>query len=122
MTAYSIDLRQRIVLAVESGAGSQAEVAQQYEVSLSSVERYLHQWRRSASVAPRSGKPGPKRILEPHGAWLRAEVHRHPDATLAELCERLADAHGIQVHPSLMWRELQWLKLPLKKVAARQRT
>jgi transposase len=122
MKAYSIDLRQRIVLAVESGDGSQAEIAEQYGVSLSFVERLLRRWRTSESVTPLSGKPGPKRTLEPYGAWLRAEVKRQPDATLAELCERLAQTHGVQVHPSQMWRELLLLDLPLKKVAARQRT
>jgi transposase len=121
MKAYSIDLRQRIVLAVESGEDSQAKVAEQYAVSLASVERFLRQWRTNESVAPRTGKPGPKRKLEPYGAWLRAEVKRQPDATLAELCERLARAHGVEVHSSLMWRELQILALPLKKVPARQR-
>jgi transposase len=121
MKAYSIDLRQRIVLAVESADESQAEVAEQYEVSLSFVERLLHQWRTTGSLAPLSGKPGPKRKLEPYDAWLRTEVQRQPDATLAELCERLAQTQGVQAHPSLMWRELQCLKLPLKKVVARQR-
>jgi transposase len=122
MRAYSIDLRQRIVLAVDSGEGSQAEIAEQYGVSLSFVERLLRRWRTSASITPLSGKPGPKRILEPYGAWLRAAVQRQPDATLTELCERLAQAHGVHVHPSQMWRELQVLDLPLKKVPARQRT
>jgi transposase len=121
MKAYSIDLRQRIVLAVESGAESQADVAEQYAVSLSFVERLLHQWRTTQNLAPLRGKPGPKRKLEPYAAWLRAAVQRQPDATLAELCERLANAKGVQVHPSLMWRELQCLQLPLKKVTARQR-
>lgn len=115
MKAYSIDLRQRIVLALESGEESQAEVAEQYDVSLSSVERIMRLWRSNASVAPRNGKPGPKRKLEPYAAWLRAAVQRQPDATLAELCERLTRAKGVQAHPSLMWRELQFLELPLKK-------
>jgi putative transposase len=121
MKAYSIDLRQRIVLAVERGEDSQAEVAAQYDVSLSSVERFVRQWRTTESVAPSHGPRGPKRKLASYGDWLRAEVQRQPDATLAELCERLAKAHGVQAHPSLLWRELQILELPLKKVPARQR-
>ena len=121
MKAYSIDLRQRIVLAVESGEASQAEVAEQYAVSLSSVERFTRQWRTTASLAPSQGNRGPKRKLEPYAAWLRAAVQRQPDATLAELCGRLANAKGVQTHPSSLWRELQRLELPLKKVAARQR-
>lgn len=119
MKAYSIDLRERIVARVELGDESQAEVADDYGVSLPSVERFVHLWRTTDSVAPRKGKPGPKRKLEPYAAWLRAEVQRQPDATLAELCERLAEAHAVQAHPSLMWRELQLLELPLKKVSAR---
>lgn len=120
MKAYSIDLRERIVSAVESGEASQAEVAEQYGVSLSSVERLLRRWRTTKSVRPLSGQPGPKRRLEPYAGWLQAEVHKQPDATLAELCERLENMHGVNVHSSQMWRELQRLHLPLKKVAARQ--
>src|SRR6185295_9218546 len=107
MQAYSIDLRQRIVQAVESGEESQAEVAERFGVSLSFVERLLHQWRTTGSVVPLSGKPGPKRKLEAYATWVRTEVQRQPDATLAELCERLAKAKGVEAHPSLMWRELQ---------------
>lgn len=122
MSAYSLDLRQRVVAAVENGEDSQAEVADQYAVSLSCIERWLRRWRTTGSLAPLKGKPGPRRRLAPYDDWLRAEVTRQPDATLAELCERLQQTHGIQTHPSLMWRELQWLELPLKKVPARQRT
>src|SRR5512141_2816331 len=99
MKAYSIDLRQRIVLAVESGEDSQAKVAEQYAVSLASVERFLRQWRTNESVAPRTGKPGPKRKLAPNGACPRAEVRPQPDAPLAEHCERFTDAHRPQAQP-----------------------
>jgi transposase len=115
MKAYSIDLRQRIVAAVETGEDSQAEVAEQYDVSLSSVERLLRRWRTTHSVAALAGTPGPKRTLEPYGSWLRAEVQRQPDVSLAELCERLAKTQRVTAHPSMMWRELRVLNLPLKK-------
>jgi transposase len=115
MKAYSIDLRQRIVAAVEMGEDSQAEVADQYGISLPTVERLLGRWRTTQSVAPLTGKPGRKRTLESWGHWIRAEVQRQPDVTLAELCERLQQTQHLTAHPSMMWRELQRLDLPLKK-------
>ena len=115
MKAYSIDLRQRVVAAVAMAEDSQAEVAEQYAVSLTFVERLLRRWRTTGSVAPAAGTPGRKRTLEPYGNWIRAQVRQQADVSLAELCERLDKAHQVRAHPSMMWRELQLLNLPLKK-------
>ncbi len=115
MKAYSIDLRQRIVAAVELGEDSQAAVAERYAVSLTFVERLLRRWRTTHSVAPTACTPGRQRTLEPYGNWIRAEVHQQPDVSLAELCERLAKTQQVTAHPSMMWRELPALNLALKK-------
>ena len=47
--------------------------------------------------------------------WLRAEVKRQPDLSLAELCERVQAKWGLTVSQSMMCRELQLLNLPVKK-------
>jgi transposase len=115
MKAYSIDLRERILDAVDSGRYSQAEVAERFEVSLSFVEQLLRRRRVTGSIAPTVYTPGPKRVLEPYRAWIRAAVAARPDSTLAELCDRLGEEHAVRAHPSMMWRELARLRLPLKK-------
>ncbi len=115
MNAYSDDLRERLVQAIEGGAYTQAEAAEVFAVSLSFIEKLLSRWRKTGALSATHQRRGPPRALEPYGNWIRAAVRQQPDATLAELCERLVKAKRVQVHPSQMWRALQILKLPLKK-------
>ena len=115
MKAYSIDLRTRVVAAVENDDVSQAEVAEQFAVSLSFVEKLLHRWRATQELAPRQGQPGPKRVLAAYGDWLRALVRAQPDLTLDEIAERVMQDHQVRVNHSMVGRELHLLKLPLKK-------
>src|SRR5712692_9338138 len=114
MKALSMDLRTRVVNAVESGLYSQAEVSEEYQVSLSFVEKLWHQQQVGGDITPKLYTPGPKRVLEPYGTWIRAAVDEQPDITLEELCDQLEEERGISVHPSMMWRELARLQLPLK--------
>jgi transposase len=115
MKAYSLDLRERVLSAVDSGRYSQSQVGQRYDVSLSFVEKLVHQREVTGSIAPKAYTPGPQRVLEPYQAWIRAAVREQPDITLAELCDQLDEAHAVRVHPCMMWRELVRLELPLKK-------
>jgi transposase len=56
MSGYSVDLRQRIVSAVEEGI-SKAQAARTFSVSLSSVKRYVEKAGRRESLAPKK-RPG----------------------------------------------------------------
>jgi len=93
----------------------QAEVAELFGVSLSTVEKWWRQWRETDSIAPQTAVPGPSRTLAAHETILRNLVKEQPDATLAELCGRMASKTGVQASPSMMCRELQILALPRKK-------
>ena len=110
-----MDLRERVINAVESGQYSQVEVSEQYQVSLSFVEKLWHQQRDTGDITPKLYKPGPRRVLEPYETWIRAAVDEQPDITLEELCDQLQEECGISARPNMMWRELMRLKLPLKK-------
>ena len=110
-----MDLRERVIHAVESGQYSQAAVSQQYQVSLSFVEKLWHQQRTTGDITPKPYTPGPRRVLESYGTWIRAAVDEQPDITLEELCDQLEEEHGICARPNMMWRELIRLQLPLKK-------
>ena len=58
--AYSGDLRERVIEAVETGA-SRREAAERFEVSVSSAIKWLQRWRerRSAVPKPRGGSVSP---------------------------------------------------------------
>jgi len=90
MRAYSNDLRERIVAAVERGDYPLRQLAHLFSVSLSFLVRLLQRKRRTGSVhpEPHAGGPTPKLDAAAH-ARLRALVRDQPDATLAELRDRL---------------------------------
>jgi putative transposase len=115
MRPISNDLRERVVRAVESGQYSQLEISEQYQVSLSFVEKLWHRYRYTGDITPTAYTPGRKRTLAPHGAWIRQKVAAQPDLTLQELCDQLDEERHVRVAPSMMWRELARLELPLKK-------
>lgn len=115
MKAYSIDLRERAIESVENGECNIPQAARRYKVSQPSLERWLAQYRKTGSCAPRSHGGGPARKLAPAEAAIRAAVKAQPDATLPELCEIVEKETKIKSAPSMMQRELVRLKLPRKK-------
>ncbi len=90
MKAYSDDLRQRILRAVDQGH-RQAEIAAAFQVSLATIKRYLKQRRDTGHVSakPIPGRPPKQRAaLE---AALPEQLAAHRDVTLAEHCRLYAD-------------------------------
>ena len=115
MKGYSIDLRERVVASVESGECNIPAAARRYKVSEPSIERWLARKRTTGTCAALPHSGGPSRKLASAEAAIRAAVKAQPDATLQELCERVAQGTKIQSDPSMMYRELVRLKLPRKK-------
>ncbi len=114
MKAYRLDLRERIVRAVNGGL-SKAEAARRDDVGPSTVKRYAKQ---QAEAGHLRAKPPPGRAREVGAedeAALRAQMAAHADATLAEHCRRWAEAQGVTVSRATMSRSLARLGLPLKK-------
>lgn len=109
----SVDLRERIVRAVESGS-SRREAAEQFAVSDSAAIKLVRRWERTGSVAP--GKIGghKQHALREHEAVVRALVAAQADITLEELKARLAE-QGIVVGRSSVDRFLKALGLTRKK-------
>jgi len=68
----SLDLRQRVLDAVETGA-SRREAAERFEVSVSSAVKWMQRWHETGSVAakPTGGTVSP---LEKHAHFLLALI------------------------------------------------
>lgn len=122
MKPYSQDLRDRIITALQDGEAPQHAIAERFCVSLSFVEKLWRRFRRSGSGAAKPHAGGKRRTLNDHTDFLRRAVETQPDATLEELRERLAAAQGPHVSPATICRELQRLKLPVKKSRSMQRS
>ena len=115
MKAYSIDLRERVIKAVEAGKQSQVEVAATFGVALRTVELWWQRWQTTQRVVPLPHGGGPVRVLAESEAVLRAALKEQPDATLDELCAQVSNAQGLTASQSMMCRELHRLNLPRKK-------
>lgn len=115
MKPYSMDLREKIVSAVEKGEGSIRKIAKRFAVSKNTVERLMSQKRSQGHVIPRKqGGSMVSPVLE-YQDQLLAIVEERSDATLAEYCELVFDQTGLWVSQSTMCRTLQRLNLPRKK-------
>jgi transposase len=106
MRAYSQDLRQRILHAVDQGK-PRAEIVKIFEVSRATIKRYLKLRRETGEVKAKAipGRPAKKgAVLQ---AGLRAQLQVHPDATLQEHRELWETEHGMQVSTATMSRAIQ---------------
>jgi transposase len=115
MKAYSQDLRERVIAAVEAGQQSRPEIAETFQVSESTIDKWMKRWRDTGSVAALPFAGGRPRALQPCAAVIRAEVKPQPDVTLDELCERVEAQTDVTASRSMMSRELHVLALPRKK-------
>lgn len=112
MQAYSNDLRQRVVAAVERAEHSFREIARLFFVDLSTVVRWLQRHRKTGSVQPKPHGGAPRRKLDAAAeARLLDLVRDQPDATLAELRDRL----GVPCHIMTIARALKRHDITRKK-------
>jgi transposase len=112
MKAYSQDLRERVVRACDEGRGTRQQLAELFGVSMAWIRRLLQRRRETGSFAalPHGGGSAPKMDSDRCGRLL-VLVAEQPDATLAELRDRLQ----APVHLSTVARALARLGLSVKK-------
>lgn len=124
-SAYSQDLRDRIVRAVDAGASRRATAAK-FAVSVSFVIRLVHRWRTTGSAKVRGTGGRPRHRLEPHGELVDRLLAAKRDTTLEELRQALG-REGVVVSRSavdryLTARGLTRKKRPAMRASRRART
>ncbi len=92
---HPLDLRKRIIGAVQSGSSARA-AARRFGVSASSAIILLGRWRETGSCAPGQVGGQKRRRLAAHEDWLHEVLATEPDITLSEPRDRLA-AKGIAI-------------------------
>ena len=85
---YSDDLRERVIAAIEAGH-TREEVAELFNMALSTVGGFIKRKRETGSVSPDKFGGYKTFSLEPHADLVRELVAEQPDSTLAELQSRL---------------------------------
>ena len=110
---YSVDLRERVVRAVEAGLSRRA-AARRFEVSVSFVIKLLQRWRRNGTVEPERYGGWKRPALAAHAERVHDLLREEPDLTIAELRRRLVAA-AIHVSPAAISRFLAAEGLTRKK-------
>jgi transposase len=118
----SLDLRHRIIRAVEEEGMSRRAAAARFGVAPSTVIELMRHWRQTGTceARPQGGDQRSARI-EAHSAELLALIAATPDITLDEIADHLLDAHGERFVPSVLWRFFDRRAITFKKNRARQR-
>ena len=112
--ALSVDLRDRVVAAVEGGL-SRRKAAERFGVSISSAIRWTVRSRTSGTVRPRPmGGDQRSGRIEAYAPVILAAVEAKSDITLVELRAMLAE-RGVAVAVSTLWRFFARRKITVKK-------
>ena len=114
MQAYSLDLRRRIVAALDAGK-KPSEVATHFVVGVSTVKRYRQQRRETGRLDPRPSPGRPSTIRPEQRAVLWAQLVEHPTAILEEHCALWAATTGVWVSITTMSREIRRIGWTRKK-------
>ena len=115
MKAYSLDLRQKIVDIYLEGKVSQRQLAKQFRVALSFVEKLLKQHRETKSLAPKvRHHQTPTKLNQEELNVLSLIVAENTDATLNELRILLEKQTGVLIGRSID-RMLRLLNITRKK-------
>ena len=102
-TALSMDLRKRVLVAVDGGLSCR-RAAQRFGVSAASAIRWNDRRRREGDFGPKAlGGDRRSGRIEAHGERILSLLDDKPDITLEELRARLAE-QGICVAISTLWR------------------
>src|SRR5947209_18047894 len=99
MKAYSQDLREKVLHAVDQGK-SRREIVSMFGVSLATLKRYLKQRRETGNVLPKPipGRPSKKRA--PLEVGLVAQLKAHTDVTLEDHCRWWEATSAMRVRTS----------------------
>ena len=120
MTALSIDLRQRIVDAVNNDKQTPEEVAKRFKVCRATVYNLLQINRDLGDLTPLTTTGRKPRINQEQQQLLEQQIQAYPDATLEDHCQFWKKLTGVTMCVATMHNSLQRLKITLKKKRLKQ--
>lgn len=122
MRPLSLDIRSRIVAAVDDGE-TVNDVAELYRVSRQTVYT-LRKAHANGTLAPKKhpGNPTPRKLTPDVIAALRGWLEEKNDMTLKQIRERIKEEFLVTVSQKSIWTRMQALKMTWKKNGARSRT
>jgi transposase len=112
--AYSVDLRKKVLQAVDQGY-PRTEIIKLFGVSRATIKRYLKQRRETGDVSVKAIPGRPSKKYAPLQAGLQAQLQAYPDATLQMHCHMWEQEHGLRVSTTTMGRAIRRLGWTRKK-------
>jgi len=110
MTTYPIELRRRVLDAVDNNLGTQQKIAHTFSVSAIWIRKLLQRRRETGSIEPLPRTQGRKPAFKGSNLeQLNDFVKKHPDATLEEIKEHFSgtvDCSIVAIHNAL--KRLGW--------------
>jgi transposase len=99
---YSLDLRERVVEAIDVGLSARAAAAR-FSVAPSTAINWYRRWRETGSLspAPQGQPPGSK--LDTHEGFILGLVEADKDIALHEIAAKLAAERGVRTCPATVW-------------------
>jgi transposase len=114
MRAYSQDLRERILRAIDQGM-PKAEAARTFQLALSTVKEYVRQWEETGSLAAGHSTGRPRAIPPDQHAALVEQLRAEPGLSAVEQARRWNAAHQTAVQPDTFRHTLHRLGWRFKK-------
>ena len=114
MKAYSEDLRQRVLAALDGGM-SRSDAVITFQVSLSSIKRWRSQQATVGHLRAKRPPGRPRLIAKSADPRLRAQLATTPDATLAEHVQQWTSDQGTSLSRWTMRRAIGRLGWSRKK-------
>jgi transposase len=115
MRPYSVDLRIRVVQAVNDDKKPPEEVAQQFRISPASVYRFLQLDRDLDDLTPLKGTGRPRLIPAELEPILLEQINANNDLTLEEHCKLWKKRTGMKVSVTCMFESQKRANVTLKK-------
>ena len=114
MRAYSQDLRQQVLRAVDEGI-SRVQIMDLFQVLRATIKRYVKQRRETGTVLPRPipGRPPKKGVALQRG--MQELLEAHPEASQQEYCQWWEAEHGMHVSRATMSRAIHAMGWVRKK-------
>ena len=111
---YSMDLRERVIAAVEGGMSTR-QAAARFSIGIATAGAWARLKRVTGEVAPaRQGKPKGS-VLDAHADFICGLIEEAPDITLEEIAERLVGERGLRVVSTAVWKFLDRRDMTHKK-------
>ena len=112
---YSIDLRERVVAAIEDGISTR-QAAARFSIGVATAGTWARLKRATGDVRPaKQGKPKGS-VLDTHADFILEILAEAPDTTLDEMVERLREERSVTIVRTAVWKFLDRRGLTHKKI------